>query len=435
LKRVLVALLLLFLAGGAAAEEMEPVGQADLGDLLREAEAGSPMLRAAEFRLEAARRLPSQVQTPPDPEASIAYTNVGLSRFTLGEDDFAFLALTWTQEVPYPGKLRKAGEVAALEAEVLAEDLERARLEVAATVKIAFADLYRLDRTAEILSQTRSALESLSQTAQRRYEVGQGTQESILKAQTEILRLEAEVTRVARDRRAAEVRLSAAVGRADDTPIGPATMLPTGTLPENLETLADAAATASPEVARLEANVRRGEANLQLARLGLKPDFVWSASYGDRGGFDPMVTGMFGVRLPIRRERKQAQAVLQAESELAAARQDLAERLVAIRAKVRDLVSRVQRTDRIRTLFDQGVIPQARNTLESAQASYGVGRIAFLDLLTDLTVLLNARIDHASHEAEWSQALAALEPLLGRELIQPPGGPGDGGGKENAARR
>src|SRR5207249_3323483 len=147
---------------------------ADLQALLREAEANSPRIRAAEARLEAARHVPSQAQAPPDPQASIAYTNVGLSRFTLGEDDFAFLSLTWTQEMPYSGKRRKAEEVANAGAEIAASDLRRIRLETLAAVKSAYADLYRLDRTAAILEETRSNLESFSEAARRRYEVGQG---------------------------------------------------------------------------------------------------------------------------------------------------------------------------------------------------------------------------------------------------------------------
>ena len=407
---------------------------ADLAALLEEAQATSPLLRAAEARLEAARRLPSQAEAPPDPEVSIAYTNDGVSSFTLGESDMSILALTWTQEVRRSGKRTQAREVALREADRTALDRERLRLEVAAAVKSAYAGLVRLDRTAAILEQTRSVLEELVQAARRRYEVGEGTQESVLKAQTEVLRLEAESARVTQDRRAAEIRLNAAAGRPADIPIGPALTLPSGVLSEAPEALADAAATASPEVAVLQASVRREEAGVELARAEEKPDFIWSASYQNRGGLDPMVMGMFGVRLPIHRERKQAAAVLQKESELTAARQDLADLQLRTRASVRELVSRVERADRLLVLFGQGVVPQAQSALESARASYGVGRVGFLDLLDDVTVVLNARQEMAAQESERIQALAALEPLLGRELIRVPAGPGEPGG-QNALLR
>ena len=428
MKHILTALLALSWAQSVPAVESAPPHAADLATLLREAEETNPSLHAARARLEASRHAPSVAEAPPDPEVSVAYTNDGVSSFTLGESDMSVLALTWTQEVPYPGKLRRRGEVASLDVERTGKDFERTRLEVSAAIKSAYADLYRLDRTGEILDETRLVLISLAEVARRRYEVGEGIQESVLKAQTEILRLEAEQARVAQDRRTAAVRLNAVVGRYADTPIGPAIELPEAVLPAEGDRLAEAAIMGSPEVGGLQAEVRREEAGLSLARLDLKPDFVWSASYQNRDGLDPMVMGMFGLRLPLYRQRKQAQVVLQKESELLAARNDLEELQVRIQASVWDLESRVRRADRLLVLFGEGVIPQANSTLESAQTSYRVGRIGFLDVLNDLTVLLNARTELAIQESERLQALAALEPLLGRELVHVPGGPGGEGG-------
>ncbi len=422
MKRIAGFLLVLLHVLSIHAQEAHPIAPADLEALLSEAEANNPALRAAAARLEAARRVPSQVQTLPDPEASIGYLNDGVSRLNLGDSEFSTLAFTWTQEMPYPGKLKRSGDVATSDVEISGKELDRIRLEIRSMVKIEYADLYRLDRTQGIFEETRSVLDSLAQVARRRYEVGQGIQESVFKAQTEILRLETELARVDQNRNATEARLNAAVGRLANTAIGPATILPAGSLPAEPEALADAAVNLSPAVAALEAAVRRGEAMAERAKLDLKPDFIWSASYQNRGGLDPMVAGMFGLRLPIYRARKQAQAVLQAESDLTAARLDLTDLQLRTRSSVRELVSRVQRAERVVALLGQGVIPQARGALESAQASYSVGRLGFLDLLNDLIVLLNARTDLAAQEAERVQSLSELEPLLSRDLVLAPEG-------------
>jgi cobalt-zinc-cadmium efflux system outer membrane protein len=435
-KRLLIILTALLPAAGVPprASETPRAAPADLAALLAEAETSSPALRAAGARSEAAARLPGQAEAPPDPEVSLAYTNDGISSFTLGESEFSILALTWTQEVRRSGKRDRAREVAQREADRAALDRERVRREVAAAVKSAYAGLVRLDRTAAILDETRALLEEMAQASRRRYEAGQGIQESVLKAQAEVLRIEVEQARIAQDRRSAEIRLNEAVGRAADTPIGAALELPQGELPGDPGDLADAAVAASPEIAVMEASVRREEAGVELAKAEEKPDFVWSASYQNRGGLDPMVMGMFGVRLPLYRERKQAAAVLEKESEVTAAREDLSEARLRARSTVRDLVSRVQRADRLLALYSQGLIPQAREALESARVSYSVGRISLLDLLNDVTVLLNARTDVAAQETERVQALAALEPLLARDLLRAAAGAGDEGGRDAQLR-
>src|SRR5207249_1131938 len=113
----------------------------------------------------------------------------------------------------------------------------------------------------------------LAESARRRYEVGEGNQESVLKAQTEILRLEAEMARVSGDRKGVEARLNATLGRAEDASIGPALLLPEVNLPEDSKALEEAAVSASPSVAGLQAAARRAEAGTRLAHLDLKPDF------------------------------------------------------------------------------------------------------------------------------------------------------------------
>lgn len=427
--------LLPVLAFGAEAPG-HPDDPADLGDLLRLAEAQSPAIRAAGARLEAARSRPSQAGAPPDPEVSLSYLNDGVSRFTYGESEFSALSLTWTQEIPFPGKLRRSGDVAAFVVEGAEKDRELVRFRVRAVVTGAYADLHRLDRTLSILTESHETLVSLEQSARRRYEVGEGIQESVLKAQTGILRLEAEMARVSEERRAAESRLNAAIGRAASTPIGPAEAMPEAGLVGDDDALQEEAVAASPEIGALAAAVRGGEAGVIVARLDLKPDFVWSASYQNRDGLDPMVMGSFGLRLPLHRARKQAQALKEKESELVAAQQDLADLEARTRGAVREIVLRIRRAERLVELFGQGIVPQAASTLESGQASYRSGRIGFLDILNDLTALLEARIDLVAQESERLQALAALEPLLARELIRTSAGktPAAPGGEHATGR-
>jgi outer membrane protein TolC len=413
---------------------VEEPASADLGALLREAGENSPALRAAAARLEAARRAPSQANTLPDPEVSISYTNDGLSSFTYGESEFSNLTLTWRQEVPHPGKREQAAAVAEVSARVAATEFDRARLEVVSAVKSAYAELYRLDRTTTFLDETRHALETLAESARRRYEVGEGVLETVLKAQTEILRLEAEMVRVSSDRRGAEARLNATLGRTEDTAISQVAILPAWNWPADAEDPGRAAVAASPSVAVLQAAAQRAEARAQLARLDLKPDFIWSGAYQSRDGLDPMVMGMFGIRLPLHRGKKQEEALLAAESEFRAAQQDLADLRLRTQAQVRDLTARFHRADRLVILYGQGVVPQAQGALESALTAYGVGRLPFLDLMNDQVVVLEARIQLASEESARLQALAALEPLLGRELIGEPAGAGTQGGSDAAGR-
>src|SRR5262245_34483901 len=167
-------------------------GPSDLQALLDEALRASPALAAAGARAQAASHVAPQVATKPDPIAKIGLINESLTHLTLGESPDSVLEFRWMQEVPYPGKLDLAAEAARADTEAAALQAELLRWEVGAAVKKDWTELVRLQHTGAILEGSRELLQSFQQAARARYESGEGMLESVLKAQTELAKLEAD---------------------------------------------------------------------------------------------------------------------------------------------------------------------------------------------------------------------------------------------------
>jgi len=399
--------------GAYPASADEPL---ELDAILAAAEAANPEIRAFEQRLHALEHVPSQAQALPDPLASISYTNESLSELTLGSTDDSNLTVSWLQELPYPGKRRLAGDVARAEIEVAARSVETVRLRVHAEVKTLYGELYRLDRSRAILEESLKLLASFEEGTRARYETGEGVLESVLRAQTEITRLDARLATLAQERRSAVAALNAVCGRSEDARLGPAMTLPP-TRWADRQALERMALDRSPELLTLEASVRREGRRVDLAQKDLKPDFMWGASYANRGGLDPMVMGMFGVRLPLYRQRKQDQALEQTRFEEEAARLDLESRRIGVLAEVRDLVARAERAETLTTLYRDGVLPQEQSALAAAAAAYTNAQVEFITLLDVFRSLLDDEIEYETQRAEQVQVLATLEALTGARLV------------------
>ena len=411
-----LALALAFTGELRAQEPREP--PLDLGALLDEAEAANPEILAAQARLRAAERAPAQAAALPDPTASVSYTNDTLDEPTLGHSIMSNVTLTWSQEVPYPGKRRFAGDVARADVEIARRELEMTRLAVLAEVKRSYAELWAVDRTLGILDDSRGLLESYYGTSRRRYEAGEGLLENVLKAQTEKLRIEAEAASLAQERRSADARLGALLGRFSDVPLGPALDLPLPAAFSGAD-LEDTALEWSPEVLARRAAARRGEARVDLAERQLKPDFIWSAAYVYREEIDPMAMGLVGLRLPLWRKHKQTQALAQAREELVAARHEAAAAEARHHAEVWDLVARAERAQVQARLYDEGILPLARSVLDAAAAAYAAGQTDFATLIEDLLALVEAQKTYVAERAEEAKALAMLESVTGVTLLVP----------------
>src|SRR6185369_11704511 len=122
---------------------------------------------------------------------------------------------------PYPGKRALSGDVARATIDVERAKIETERQKIRAEVIRSYVELWRIDRMAEVLRESRTLLDSFVDTARVRYESGGGNLENILKAPTERAALDVEIEALARERDGAEAELDAAVGRADPIAIGP----------------------------------------------------------------------------------------------------------------------------------------------------------------------------------------------------------------------
>jgi outer membrane protein TolC len=410
-----LALALVIAPPPSRADELPPL---DLAALLEQAERSSPEILVARARLQASEHVSSQMEALPDPEATVSYTNDSLSAFTLGDSPDSELTLGWKQEVPYPGKRGLAGDVARGEVEVLTGTLDAARWRVRAGVKAVYADLLRVERTTSILGESRELLLAFQESARARYESGDGILENILRAQTEVAKLDAEIATLAQERRSLEVRLLGLLGQAADAPLGPAVAVPRAETPDRAAIEAVALAR-SPEIRTLQSAAVREERRVDLAQRSLKPDFIWSAAYTNRGDLDPMVMGMFGLRLPVYRKQKQAEAVVEAQYGLDAAQREIEARRVVILAEIRDLLAQAGRADVLLRLYAESILPQARSTLDAAAASYGAGRTEFITLIDDFLMVLTYEVSAETQRAEKVKALAAAEPLVGTDLVLP----------------
>jgi cobalt-zinc-cadmium efflux system outer membrane protein len=83
-----------------------------LNELLNLARERNPKIKALKDEVEAyIYRIP-QEKSLPDPMVGLSFKNMGLNRITIGEEVMSGVGLSFSQALPFPGKLRLKGEIA-----------------------------------------------------------------------------------------------------------------------------------------------------------------------------------------------------------------------------------------------------------------------------------------------------------------------------------
>jgi len=418
-----VLLFSLVLASEGYAQEVTPhQGEVvtPLPDLLKETEQNNPQIRAARQGWEAAKQVPSQVSTLPDPQFNVQPVSVGSPRPFAGytNSDFAYFGLGVSQDFPYPGKLRLKGEMAKRDADVVQQQYESVRRSILAGVKSAYFQLAYLSKTLGILESDGELLQQVERAADARYRSGMGSQHDVLQAQVERTKLLREITMHHLEVAKLQAQIKQLLNRSQSSPDVEPSELPETLLPYTFEELLCATKAQNPEITGAEKMVEKKKLQVDLAHKDFYPDFnvqyMWQRT--DPTQFRAYYMLTFGLRVPIYRSRKQRPELAQAEADLKRSRSESEVQSQQVAFELRSEYETAQKTSELLTIYREGLLPQARAGFQGSIAAYQNNRQDFSALLTSFLDVLHLDEEYWKSIAERETALARLEQLTGLSL-------------------
>ncbi|MBI4476681.1 MAG: TolC family protein [Acidobacteria bacterium] len=410
----LIGILVVFVASGSAQAPQT------LSSLVAELERSNPELQAGrrEIDMQVARIAPAGA--PPDPTFSVGYMG-GLYRpfFPSARTDGGFQQFGATQEIPFPGKLALRTGIAATEADRERWNYEDRRRQVAAELKTTYFEYVFVDRSLAIVERNKDLLEQFRRIAEAQFSVGKGLQQDVLQAQLEISALIERQTMLERERGIIRARVNALLYRAVQTPLPATLTFAVRALNESLEALQARVAEQYPALKRDERGIDRSQQALALARKEALPDFAVNfISQRPATGMPWMYGVDFMVKIPVFWQRKQRPLIAEATAAVESSRRLRESTLSMALAQVTEEHLAATTAQRLRALYEDSVLPQARLTLESSLAAYRVGRVDFLSVLTNFMKVLEYEVSYEEQTARHRQALARLEPLLGLTFVE-----------------
>ncbi len=402
-------------------------GDPQLDALVRKLLAKNPLLAAQRARGSVHREREIQERALPDPQLSFRYfvrtpeTRIGAQR----------QALELSQVVPWVGKrvlqAKRASFLAARE-EREADSLAR---HLIAELKAAYFDVAYLQEAIEVNREEVELLRRFEAIALVRYRTGQGIQQEVIKVQTDLTRLADRKIALAQRLAAVSRRIAELIGHPNATlELTPITLFEVrGEFDARL--LERSAIEQHPNIQALERKIDADESWLARRRLDRWPNFRFGIGYvqiqdrDDPAGLlnPPAENGKdifsltIGLNIPIYRRRisagiaEAAHGVRVSEKSLRTARDHQ-------RYRVQEELLRLEALRERTALYRDTLIPQARESLASAEAAYTTNRQGFLDLLDAERVLFEARLSYHRLLADSWSVLAEIEFTAGRPLSE-----------------
>jgi outer membrane protein TolC len=388
-----------------------------LSSLVDEALHNNREILAAQKKYEAARQRPAQASALPSPTVSLGYTSNGgpYPGAGLGRDVTSNAGVTISQDMPFPGKQKLRGEIAARQADAEFQEYLAVRLNVVARLKQAY---YELHHAAEGIAATlhyQELLQGVLRVSEARYASGKAAQQDIFKAQTQFSIFQTQLLRYRQELRSKQIEIAALLNRPMSSEIEVPLDMVLGDAPSGLQKMLAQARAAAPMLAREQKAVESGELSANLARKEYLPDYTLSGGYFNQGGMSPMWQFRVDVKLP---PRARAAAVTEQEFAAAQARHEYESTNVAIEARIREDFTVGETAHQLAELYEKSVLPEARLALESSLASYQSGSLDFLAVFSNLMTVVDNELMYHDEVMQCHMALARLEEMTGGEIRQ-----------------
>lgn len=396
-----------------------------LEELIAEALQKNPAIQTAKNEVEGKKARIPQAGALPDPEVSFGQTNEeSIVPFTnLGEADFSEIYVGFHQQFPLHGKRGLRERIAFSEAEAQTWMLEYAVRRLRAEVKLAFYDLYYWRRVQEIERNNLALLEKFAATAEALYSVGKGNQADVLRAQTEISRLQDRLEMSQQQIGIHQARLNSLLFRSPDEQIGPLAPVERAAFHHSMDQLRQLAINDFPLLKHQQEMTERSRLAAELAKKEKYPDVGLVFTYHNRGGLPDYWTIGGTTTLPLFAGRKQNKAVEEAQQDFMAAHRRYEDTLTMVNFELKNHYLSALTADRLTQLYSQTIVPQETLSLEATIAAYTVGNVEFLSVLDSVEKLLQDELRYWENFIEYQKALAKLENYAGIELTRSGGTP------------
>ncbi|HEX6886042.1 MAG TPA: TolC family protein [Planctomycetota bacterium] len=322
--------------------------------------------------------------------------------------------------LPAPRKLAAAAEVATAEARADYHAFEAEVLRTAEATRSAYVRLHFIEDSLRVQREALALLADVETLARQQVGAGRGTIQDVLRAEIEREQLRTQLANLEDSRSVLGARFRAALGHdpSDETVPLPARFEP-GAPPLAAEELLALATERNPELARLSAQVRRGQALLGLARASRLPDVTLGLE-ADVKASPVMWRPMIGVTLPIWRDRIAAE-IAAAESETHSAEARLSAAEIELAAELAALLYLHRESARDEELYGVTLLPKARQSLAAARSGYAAGRSSFLDVIDAERQLLAFELARVAARTQRELTLASLS--LAIAGVAPEGAP------------
>jgi outer membrane protein TolC len=419
MKKILFALL--FISAGLW--ESPASAQTTLDSLITQAIKVSPKIKMLQAKLHASEDVVPQVSNLPDPMLTLGLMNLPTNSFSFTQEAMTGKVIGLSQKIPFPGKLSTMGKVSQKNADIVKQELIDAKNEIKKNVASAYYELSFVRKAIKLENESSKLLKSIADVVRTKYSVSAASQQNLLKVELEITKVNDKLDELADKESSQLAVLNSYLLKPSDFPVNVNEDYNIKFLSLTQGKLDSLAKANRPFLKGI--NIAEEKAALQksLADYDYYPNFNVGVQYTQRDriaktntDLHDLVSFMVGISLPLNYGGKVSAKVEETQSMEELYKQQYNSSLQMLNAGFGTAVSKLNTLKKRIELINNGLLPQAEQTLKAALSGYQVGKIDFINVIDAENTLYKIQTSIYRLKTNYLKEVASLEFLTGSKL-------------------
>ncbi|GMR04187.1 MAG: TolC family protein [Thermodesulfobacteriota bacterium] len=407
---------------GGETEKTAPTEKTTLSEVLDLAVKNNPRLKAARRNWERVKQKYPQVISLDDPV--LRYTEpIRETETRLGPQDRVF---SLSQKFPFPGKLGLKGDIVNKEVDIARTRYEKTERDLRAEVKKTFYELFFVDMAIGLDKENNAVLDYFFELSRLNYGLSVSELDELVRAEKSSAKATFDLLKIEDMREAMVARLNTLLDRPPATPVPTVEEPDFVDFPYSAEELYSLAVKYNDEVRIAGLEVEKSELEKRLAGYTYLPNFMLGLNYSQIGTLpsssipdtgDDAVSVTFGVSIPLWFSKNRA-AVAEGATNI---EQKVFEKGAAIReveGRVKKYYFNLTTSSRIAKLYKERFIPDAKESVEFAEARYKTGTESLARLLETESMWIDFRLVYYRAFADYLKSTAEIERLTAKEFFK-----------------
>jgi cobalt-zinc-cadmium efflux system outer membrane protein len=380
----------------------------------------SAELSALEKEAAAKQSLAVQAGTISNPTLELQ----GVTGSLTGSPEERSVSVGINQELPLYGKLHLRREAVQREAESLQRQRDNTARLLRDEISTLGLDYLLASKRQELATDLVKLNRELVAVAEERFKAGDIPELELNLAKVELTRAESRLLEAGREQLPLRIKIASLTG-LNESDIKLSDSFSSPTVTSNTMDLVKMALSTRPDLLALSRERDKAETEDRLAKAEALPNLTagffvqWQRSSVEVGGMSSTSSDtQLGLRLsmpiPVFDRNLNGQVSARSRLDAADSRRLAMERTIT--AEVEAAVSRMSASERILTLFEQGIMPQLKENLKLIQEAYRIGEVGILSVIDEQKKFFEVNDGYLSAQYNKRVASIKLETAVAVEL-------------------